>query len=96
MPKKRRQYNARFKFQVALDALQESQTINEIAQKYEVHPSQVKQWKRQLREEGMQVFETKRKETQRQQDRKETELYEQIGRLQMELAWLKKKVGEFS
>jgi len=91
MPKKRRQYNARFKFQVALDALQESQTINEIAQKYEVHPSQVKQWKRQLREEGMQVFETKRKETQRQQDRKETELYEQIGRLQMELAWLKKK-----
>jgi putative transposase len=96
MPKKRRQYSARFKFQVALDALQESQTITEIAQKYEVHPSQVKQWKRQLREEGMQVFETKRKETQRQQDRKETELYEQIGRLQMELAWLKKKVGEFS
>jgi len=91
MTKKRRQYSARFKFQVALDALQESQTINEIAQKYEVHPSQVKQWKRQLREEGMQVFETKRKETQRQQDRKETELYEQIGRLQMELAWLKKK-----
>lgn len=94
MSKKRRQYSSRFKFQVALEALKELETISEIAQRYQVHPSQVKQWKRQLREEGMQVFETKRNGSQ-QQENQETELYEQIGRLQMELAWLKKKVGEF-
>ncbi|MEZ4710606.1 MAG: transposase [Caldilineaceae bacterium] len=50
MKNQRRQYNGQFKFRVALEALGETKTINEIASHYEIHPTQVKQWKRQLRE----------------------------------------------
>ena len=89
----RRQFSARFKFQVALEALKGTQTVNEIAGHYEVHPSQVKQWKKQLQEEGAGLFNEKASKAERAQAEKEIELYEQIGRLQVELAWLKKKVA---
>lgn len=48
MPQQRRQFTAKYKFQVALAAVKELKTINEIASHYEVHPTQVKQWKKQL------------------------------------------------
>ena len=89
---KRRQFSAKFKFQVALEALKETQTVNEIAGHYEVHPTQVKQWKKQLQEEGAGLFNEKASKAERAQAEKEAELYELIGRLQVELAWLKKKV----
>lgn len=89
---KRRQFTAKFKFQVALEALKGGQTVNEIASQYEVHPTQVKQWKRQLQEEGNEIFTEKSSKAEREQAEKEADLYEQIGRLQVELAWLKKKV----
>lgn len=90
---KRRQFTARFKFQVALEALKGTQTVNEIAGNYEVHPTQVKQWKKQLQEEGAELFNEKTSKAERAQAEKETTLYEQIGRLQVELAWLKKKAA---
>lgn len=90
---KRRQFTARIKFQVALEALKGAQTVNEIAGHYEVHPTQVKQWKKQLQEEGAEIFNEKASKAERTQAEKESELYEQIGRLQVELAWLKKKVA---
>ena len=89
---KRRRFTAKFKFQVALEALQGQQTINEVASHHEVHPTQVKQWKRQLQEQGAEVFNEKVDKAQRVQAETETALYEQIGRLKMELEWLKKKV----
>jgi putative transposase len=89
---KRRQFTAKFKFQVALAALKGMQTINEIAGHYEVHPTQVKQWKGQLQEQGIEVFSEKSLKEQRAQAEIEATLYEQIGRLQVELEWLKKKV----
>ncbi|MEZ4732424.1 MAG: transposase [Caldilineaceae bacterium] len=89
---KRRQFTAKFKFQVALEAVKGTQTVNEIAGQYEVHPTQVKQWKKQLQEEGAGLFNENASKAERAQAEKETELYEQIGRLQVELAWLKKKV----
>lgn len=92
MRKQRRQFSAKFKFQVALEALKELKTINEIASAHEVHPTQVKQWKKQLQEEGVEVFDEKTDKAAQAQAEMETTLYEQIGRLQMELAWLKKKV----
>ena len=96
MSNRRRQYSEQFKFQVALSALQEDRTINEVASRYEVHPSQVKQWKRHLKERGPKVF-SRNGTTKVQGDaHKENELYEQIGRLKMELEWLKKKVAPFS
>lgn len=90
---KRRQFTAQFKFQVALDALRGMASINEVASEHEVHPSQVKQWKKQLQEQGAEVFSAKGDQLQRAQAESETVLYEQIGRLKMELEWLKKKVA---
>jgi len=87
---KRRQFTAKFKFQVALEALKGIQTINEIAGYHEVHPTQVKQWKHQLQEQGVAVFNEKASKAEQAQTEREAELYEQIGRLQVELVWLKK------
>ena len=90
---KRRQFTAKFKFQVAVAALKGNQTINEVASQYEVHPNQVKQWKGQLQEQGAAIFNEKASKEERAQAEIATTLYEQIGRLQVELAWLKKKVA---
>lgn len=92
MTKQRRQFSAKFKFQVALEALKELKTVNEIASAYEVHPTQVKQWKKQLQEDGADVFDEKSDKVAQVKAAAEAALYEQIGRLKMELDWLKKKV----
>ena len=93
---KRRQFTAKFKFQVALEALQGQRSINEVASHHEVHPTQVKQWKKQLQEQGAELFNEKVDKAQRAQAETETALYQQIGRLKMELhpegPRLKKKV----
>ncbi len=85
MTKQRRQFSARFKFQVALAALKELKTINEIASHYEVHPTQVKQWKKQLQEDGADIFNEQAAKQQQAQAGMEAGLYEQIGRLKMEV-----------
>jgi putative transposase len=96
MTKKRRQYSARYKFEVALEAAKESQTLSELASETGVHPTQISHWKRQLQSEGSDVFERKRSRQAEQQTQREAELYEQIGRLKMELEWLKKKAARFA
>lgn len=93
MTNQRRQFTAKFKFQVALEAMKELKTISEIASAHEVHPTQVKQWKKQLQEEGFSVFSEKVLKAQQSQTETETRLYEQIGRLKVENDWLKKKVA---
>jgi transposase-like protein len=95
MSKKRRQYSAQFKFRVALEAAKESQTISELASKYEVHPTLVRNWKKQLIEAGEEVFQRPAKGKGDEQAIAEAVLYEQIGRLKMELEWLKKKAEQF-
>ncbi|MCA9945109.1 MAG: transposase [Anaerolineales bacterium] len=95
MTKKRKNYSQQFKFKVALEAIKELKTINEIASAYDVHPTQVKSWKKQLLTEGPSVFGQNVAQQLRNQEARETELYEQIGRLKMELEWLKKKAARF-
>ena len=90
---KRQQRSAKFKFKVALEALQEQKTLNQIASEYQLNPGQVSQWKRQLQAQGATLFENGTGLSERQQEKREAELYEQIGRLKMELEWLKKKSG---
>ena len=96
MTKQRRQFSAKFKFQVALEALKEQKTISEIASQYEAGtpwvPTQVKQWKKQLQEGGTDVFNERSRKAAEAQADVEANLYKQIGRLKMELEWLKKKV----
>lgn len=92
---KRKQYSAKFKFTVALEAAKGTKTVNEVASAFGVHPSQVSQWKRQMLDAGPGMFNGRRSRADREQANKETELYEQIGRLKMELEWLKKKASQF-
>lgn len=93
MTEKRRQFTAKLKFQVALEAVKELKTISEIASQHEVHPTQVKQWKKQLQEEGTRLFREKAVKAEQAQTEKEATLYEQIGRLKVENDFLKKKVA---
>ena len=90
MTKKRKQYSAQFKFKVALEAAKGLKPINQLASEHEVHPNQVSQWKRQLLEEGATLFGNGWAQQQRAAAQTEAELYEQIGRLKMEVEWLKK------
>ena len=91
-PKKRKKYSSQFKFKVALEAVKGAQTLNELASQNGVHPNQVGTWKKQLIEEGPTVFGQDTARQLQEQTEREAELYEQIGRLKMELEWLKKKL----
>jgi len=91
---KRKKYSDKFKFKVALEAAKELDTLSQIASKHGVHPSQVKSWKKQLLEEGETLFARKSSKSKQEEEQLVTDLYEQIGRLNMDLAWLKKKSGE--
>ena len=92
MSNKRKQYSPKFKFKVALEAAKEQKTISQIASQHNLHPTQIRNWKKRLISEGGNLFEQKttaQKEIHHQAQ--EAALYEQIGRLKMELEWLKKK-----
>ncbi len=92
MVKKRRRHSAAYKFRIALEALEGSKTIGQLSSEHEVHPNMIRAWKRQLLEGGPSVFASNGERKQREQEAQEAELYEQIGRLKMELEWLKKKL----
>ena len=93
MSKNRRRHSAEFKLKVALEAAKGTKTINELASEDDVHPNLVSQWKKELLEGSVSLFTRPSTRQQRQQEALQTELYEQIGRLKMELEWLKKKVA---
>lgn len=90
MTKTRRRFSPEFKFRMALEAAKGTRTISELATEYRVHPNQICQWKRQLLQSGGDVFNQNGSNAQRDQEAVQTELYEKIGRLKMELEWLKK------
>lgn len=94
MSKKRRQHSAQFKAQVGLDALKGIEPVHAIAAKHGVHPVQVSQWKKEAAERLPEVFAGKPDADAEAAKEREKELYEEIGRLKMELEWLKKKVGQ--
>jgi transposase-like protein len=86
----RRQHTAAFKAQVALAALRERQTLNELASRYGVHPVQVAQWKKQAQDELPAVFASRRGKAVETEAAQQARLYEEIGRLKVELDWLKR------
>ena len=90
MNQKRKQHSAAYKFKVALEAAKNGRTISQIASENNLHPNQVSHWKKQLLSEGKVLFERKNSRYQKDQAAREVALYEQIGRLKMELEWLKK------
>jgi putative transposase len=92
--KKQTARSAEFKAKVALAALSEGKTIQQLATVFDVHPTQIQVWKKQLLLGATSLFQTgaQVQDAAAQQSR-EAELFEQIGRLNMELDWLKKKVA---
>ena len=93
MSSKRRRHSAEFKAKVAMEALRGELTANEIASRYEVHPTQIAKWKKQATLQIKEGFTGKREKNKQDNEALQDELYNQIGRLKVELDWLKKKSG---
>ncbi|MBM3848562.1 MAG: IS3 family transposase [Verrucomicrobia bacterium] len=96
MSKKRRQHSPDLKAKVGLEALKGIQPVHAIAAKYQVHPVQVSQWKKEAAERLPEVFARKADQDAQEAKEREKELFEEIGRLKMELEWLKKKLANSS
>jgi putative transposase len=91
LPNMRKTHDAAFKAKVALEAVKGEKTISQIASEFSVHPNQIRQWRNHLLERLPELFSNRRPQQEKARDELEGELYRQIGQLQMELEWLKKK-----
>ena len=96
MAGKRKFHSAAFKAQVALAALKGDRTVNELAGQFDVHPTLIHAWKKQLLTGAEEVFSSPARTASTDAEARQAELFEQIGRLKMELEWLKKKVAVFT
>ena len=92
MKKERRKFSASFKAKVAIEAIKEQQSIQELAVKYELHPTQINTWKREILDNAECVFTTEKSSS--KDDSKEKELYSKIGELQIQVDFLKKVLGK--
>lgn len=97
MSRKRKVYSASFRAQVALAAMRGDKTINELAAQFEVSPQMILKMKARLKERIEDIFQDERSR-QKKIDGEVTreELFEQIGRLKIEVDWLKKKSAQFN
>jgi transposase-like protein len=93
MSKKRRQHSPALKALVGLEALKNIDPVHAIAAKHGVHPTQVNQWKKEVAERLPEVFAGKPDADAAAAQAREDELYRKIGHLEMQLEWLKKKLG---
>lgn len=92
--KNRKVFTGNQKAKVALEAIKNQRTLNEIAQEFGVHPTQIGVWKKVVLENAGQLFDEKRGKKSSQLIELDVEnLYAKIGKLNMELEWLKKKSG---
>jgi transposase len=93
MKKERRKFSAAFKAKVAIEAIKEASTVQEIASKYQIHPTQIAAWKREFLERAELVF-SKEPTAKEEDDSREKELYSKIGELQVQVDFLKKVLGK--
>jgi len=96
MAGKRQTHTAAFKAQVALAALKGDRTINELAGQFGVHPTLIHGWKKHLLQGAEAIFAHGAKADTAAVEGQKAELFEQIGRLKMELEWVKKKAAAFA
>ena len=87
----RKNHSKEFKAKVALEALKGVHSLSELASRYKVHPTQIAQWKRQLLENAPQMFERGRSGGRADTEALTAPLYQEIGRLKMEVDFLQKK-----
>jgi putative transposase len=93
MISKRRRHSAAFKARVALEAAKQTKTIAELAKAYQVHPVPISQWKKQLLDGVETHFRDGRQREREEGQAIQAELYEKIGRLNIEIEWLKKSLA---
>ena len=91
----RKRHSAAFKAKVALEAAKQNRTIAELAKAYQAHPVRISQWKKQLLDGAESLFRDGRRRDRDEGQAAQAELYERIGRLNMEVEWLKKSVARF-
>lgn len=91
MSKKRKQHSAEFKAMIGMEALKGIKTLNEIAREHSVHPVQVGQWKKELKERLPEVFKTKSNIEFKEIKKEKEHLQRKIGELTMDVDFLKKK-----
>ena len=89
----RKQYSPKFKARVAIEAIRGERTLNQLASQFRVHPVQIAHWRRAALEQLEEIFVDGRKRKPRSAEADQGALYEEIGRLKVELDWLKKKAG---
>ena len=89
----RKQFTAGFKAKVAVEAIKGQKTAQELGSIYGVHPTQVTTWKRQLVAEAAEIFTRGGVYDKESIEQEKAELYQQIGKLQVELDWMQKKSG---
>lgn len=92
MRRERRKFTASFKAKVVLEVLKERHTMSELAQQFDLHPNQIATWKKEFLAGAEGVFETPVDTDKEALEQRYAALFEQIGRLQVENAFLKKKV----
>ena len=92
MGRKRRTFTDKFKAQVAIEAIKGLKTLNELASEYQVHPNQISDWKKQLLSNAPDLFASGKKKQTKTEEELTAPLYEEIGRLKMDLKWLEKKL----
>ena len=91
--KKRKSYSKEFKARVALDAIKGQKTVSELATEYGIHTNQIGQWKKNLLNSAAELFARGRDHNAEAHEAERDRLYQQIGKLQVEVEWLKKTVG---
>jgi putative transposase len=89
----RKRHSASFKAKVALEAAKQTKTVAELAKTFQVHPVQISQWKKQLLDGAESLFRDGRRRDHDDALARQAELFEQIGRLNMEVEWLKKRLA---
>ena len=92
MKKSRRKFSAKFKTRVVLESIKEQLTIQEIASKYEVHPTQITTWKKDFINNASAACERKKATVEQEKDNEK--LFTKIGQMQVEIDFLKHVLGK--
>lgn len=92
MTRKRRTFSDKFKAQVAIDAVKGTKTLAQLATQYQLHPNQISDWKKQLLAKAPVLFSPRENAQPRSEEQLTAPLYEEIGRLKMDIKWLEKKL----
>jgi len=90
---KRKKFSKEFKAKVAIEAIKGQRPLNEIAQEFSVHPTQINRWKKELLESAPEMFSKNKDQEAKRVEMQRDQLYRKVGQLQIEVDWLKKSSG---